>query len=74
MFNYNKIIMGKKVTLESVGNYALGKTLGKGTFGLVRLGKHIVTGDHVAVKILDKKKIEELGDHGRVANELKILK
>jgi hypothetical protein len=32
----------------------LGKTLGKGTFGKVKAATHILTGEKVAVKILEK--------------------
>ncbi|KAJ3183142.1 hypothetical protein HDU87_007565 [Geranomyces variabilis] len=41
-------------TLNSIGNYVFGKTLGEGTFGKVKLAKHILTGQDVAVKIVDK--------------------
>jgi len=30
-----------------VGQFLLGKTLGQGTFGKVRLGTHIITGEKV---------------------------
>ena len=42
-----------------LGPYLLGKKLGQGTFGLVRLGTHIKTGEKVAIKILEKSKILE---------------
>lgn len=35
----------------------LGKTIGKGTFGKVKLGNHNLTSEKVAVKILEKEKI-----------------
>jgi 5'-AMP-activated protein kinase, catalytic alpha subunit len=35
----------------------LGKTLGEGTFGKVRQGTHTLTGELVAIKILEKDKI-----------------
>jgi len=35
----------------------VGKTLGEGTFGKVRLGTHTLTGEKVAIKILEKDKI-----------------
>ncbi|KAJ3109547.1 hypothetical protein HDU97_005204 [Phlyctochytrium planicorne] len=41
-------------TVTSVGNYVLGKTLGEGSFGKVKLGTHRLTGQEVAIKIVDK--------------------
>ena len=40
-----------------VGNYEMGKSIGEGTFGKVKLAKHRITGENVAVKILVKEKI-----------------
>lgn len=45
----------------------LSKTLGKGTFGKVKLGMHKVTGEPVAIKILEKSKIKDVTDVERVA-------
>lgn len=38
--------------METIGAYKLGKTLGKGTYGKVKLGVHMETGEQVAVKIV----------------------
>lgn len=38
--------------MESIGLYHLGKTIGKGSYGKVRLGVHSETGKQVAVKIV----------------------
>jgi len=54
--------------------FVLGKTIGEGTFGKVKLGTHILTGEKVAVKILEKSKIREVADVERVAREIHILK
>ena len=35
------------VKQEKVGQFILGKTLGKGTFGKVKLGVHTLTGEKV---------------------------
>ena len=43
--------------VTNVGQYVLSKTIGKGTFGKVKLGIHNLTGEKVAVKILEKDKI-----------------
>ena len=57
-------------TVSRIGNYELGKTLGKGTFGKVKEATHITTGEKVAVKIIDKKSIEEEDDEIRIQREV----
>ncbi|KAE9295957.1 hypothetical protein PF001_g17090 [Phytophthora fragariae] len=59
---------------DVIGEYVLGETIGKGTFGKVKLGLHLLTGEKVAVKILEKKRIIQAADVERVAREIKILK
>ncbi|RLN54719.1 hypothetical protein BBP00_00008803 [Phytophthora kernoviae] len=59
---------------DVIGEYVLGETIGKGTFGKVRLGLHLLTGEKVAIKILEKKRIVQVADVERVAREIKILK
>lgn len=51
-----------------------GKTLGEGTFGKVKIGKHKITGENVAIKILEKSKINDTADTERVLREIHILK
>lgn len=63
--------IGSKI---KIGPYYIGKKLGQGTFGLVRLGTHIQTGEKVAIKILEKNRILENSDKTRVEREIKILK
>lgn len=58
---------------SSVTQYLLGKTLGEGTFGKVKLGTHILTGEKVAIKILEKSKIKDKSDIERVTREIHIL-
>ena len=41
-----------------VGPWLLGKTLGKGASGRVRVAKHVVTGQKAAIKIVSKKAAE----------------
>jgi len=59
---------------KSIGHYILGKTIGEGTFGKVKIGTHIMTGERVAVKVLEKERIVEVADVERVAREVHILK
>ena len=42
---------------KQIGHYKIGKILGEGTFGKVRIGSHILTNEKVAIKILEKDKI-----------------
>eukprot|EP00933_Yihiella_yeosuensis_P071581 TRINITY_DN7978_c0_g5_i1.p1 TRINITY_DN7978_c0_g5~~TRINITY_DN7978_c0_g5_i1.p1 ORF type:complete len:825 (+),score=159.10 TRINITY_DN7978_c0_g5_i1:186-2660(+) len=64
----------KGMRAKSIGHYILGKTIGEGTFGKVKLGTHILTGEKVAVKILEKERIVDVADVARVAREIHILK
>jgi 5'-AMP-activated protein kinase catalytic alpha subunit len=52
----------------------MGKVLGEGTFGKVRLGVHLPTQQQVAIKVLEKQRIQDQGDITRIARELLILK
>ena len=56
------------------GQFIIGEEIGKGTFGVVRLATHIITGEKVAVKILYREKIKEKSDKRRLEREIKILK
>jgi len=61
-------------TKDRIKNYQIGKVIGEGTFGKVRMGLHIPTDEKVAIKILEKKKMIEAADIERVAREIRILK
>ena len=61
--------------IKQIGNYILGVELGSGAFGKVVLGKHIITGENVAIKILDKIILNQTPeDYELVKNERSILK
>lgn len=57
-----------------VGNYRFGKTLGLGSFGKVKLAEHVGTGHKVAVKVLNRQKIQHLDMDHKVRREVGILK
>ena len=57
-----------------VGPYRLGRTLGVGSFGKVKLAEHNLCGQKVAVKILNKKKISLLKMNEKVKREINILR
>eukprot|EP00058_Branchiostoma_floridae_P004288 XP_002589776.1 hypothetical protein BRAFLDRAFT_90449 [Branchiostoma floridae] len=44
---------------KRVGSYLIGRTLGEGSFAKVREGLHAVTGEKVAIKVIDKKTARE---------------
>ncbi|CAF1645099.1 unnamed protein product, partial [Adineta ricciae] len=46
-------------TSQNVGPYILQKTLGKGQTGLVKLGVHYLTGEKVAIKIVNREALSE---------------
>ena len=52
----------------------LGRTIGEGTFGKVKLGTHIHTEEKVAIKVLEKDRICDVSDVERVSREIHILK
>ncbi|KAI5699518.1 hypothetical protein M8J76_003468 [Diaphorina citri] len=45
--------------LVRIGLYELEETLGKGNFAVVKLATHVVTKTKVAIKIIDKKRLDE---------------
>ncbi|KAG5247400.1 SNF1-related protein [Salix suchowensis] len=55
-------------------NYKLGKTLGIGSFGKVKIAEHALTGHKVAIKILNRRKIRNLDMEEKVRREIKILR
>lgn len=59
---------------KTIGGYVMGKVLGEGSFGKVRAGIHVVTGENVAIKILEKSRLNDATDVTRVVREIKILK
>lgn len=42
------------------GLYDLEETLGRGHFAVVKLARHVFTGEKVAVKVIDKSKLDEV--------------
>ena len=56
-----------------IGNYLIKKTLGKGTFGKVKLGIYLPKNKKVAIKILEKRKIIEEDDLIRLKREFEML-
>ena len=65
---------GLNIRRRIIGNYHVGKSIGEGTFGKVKMGTHTLTGEKVAIKILEKERITDVSDVERVAREIHILK
>ncbi|CAD7933130.1 unnamed protein product [Amoebophrya sp. A25] len=59
--------------MVTIGPYTLGGTLGVGTFGKVKLAEHLLTGEKVAVKIINKLKMETMNMHEKTRREITIL-
>ncbi|GJM89545.1 hypothetical protein PR202_ga05748 [Eleusine coracana subsp. coracana] len=70
-----------RYTMEGAGRdvnplsgYRIGKTLGIGSFGKVKIAEHILTGHKVAIKILNRRKIRSMEMEEKVKREIKILR
>ena len=62
-------------TIKQIGDYIIGEEIGSGAFGKVVLGKHIMTGENVAIKILEKNILNKSPEYfDLVKQELSILK
>ncbi|XBI22326.1 hypothetical protein VPH35_063355 [Triticum aestivum] len=59
---------------EALKNYNLGKTLGHGTFGKVMIAEHKLTGQKVAIKILNRHQMEIMEMVEKAKREIKILR
>ncbi|EIW68573.1 hypothetical protein TREMEDRAFT_31675 [Tremella mesenterica DSM 1558] len=57
-----------------VGQYIIGRTLGTGTFGKVKLATHAITGHLVALKLINRSKITTPDMNARVKREIQYLK
>ena len=48
------------VHLGNLSSYRLGRTLGIGSFGKVKVAEHVISGQKVAIKILNRMKIKAM--------------
>ena len=53
---YNKVMHEGKIA----GLYDLEDTIGRGHFAVVKLARHVFTGEKVAVKVIDKTKLDDV--------------
>ena len=59
---------------NEINNYKYIKTIGEGTFGKVKLALHNLTGEKVAIKILEKNLIKDKNEYNRIEKEIQYLK
>ncbi|CAJ1975683.1 unnamed protein product [Sphenostylis stenocarpa] len=64
----------KEAQVMRLGKYELGKTLGEGNFGKVKLTRDTNSGKLFAVKILEKRKIIDLNNTDQIKREISTLK
>jgi serine/threonine protein kinase len=48
--------------MSGIEHYAFGKIIGEGTYAKVKLCKHLATGLNVAIKILNKRQMQQSFD------------
>jgi len=58
----------------SLDYYRLVKALGKGSFGIVYLGIHLLTGQYVAIKSIEKRHMQDEHSKRKVLQEISIIK
>ena len=55
------------------GLYDLGETIGEGHYAVVKLAKHVFTGEKVAVKVIDKMKLDQM-TRTQMMQEVRLMK
>nr|CAD2163520.1 unnamed protein product [Meloidogyne enterolobii] len=56
-----------------VGFYEVGRTIGKGNYAVVKLAKHRITKTEVAIKIVDKRRLDA-NNLAKIYREIEVLK
>eukprot|EP00002_Diphylleia_rotans_P002638 TRINITY_DN11679_c0_g1_i3.p1 TRINITY_DN11679_c0_g1~~TRINITY_DN11679_c0_g1_i3.p1 ORF type:complete len:492 (+),score=86.11 TRINITY_DN11679_c0_g1_i3:77-1552(+) len=64
---------GKGGQMELIGNYYMGRFLGKGAFGEVRIAHHRISGEEYAVKFIKKEGIKDFQNAERMSAEIMAL-
>ena len=68
-----KIVKKESIRENLLEHYILGKTIGQGSFGKVKIGIHKLTKEKVAVKVLEKSKFDD-DDIKNLKKEIGIIK
>lgn len=58
---------------QMIGSYVIGETVGRGSFGKVKKGRHVHTGEFVAIKILNRQKLRTANMDKKIHREIEIL-
>lgn len=58
---------------QMIGSYVIGETIGRGSFGKVKKGRHIHTNEYVAIKILNRQKLKTANMDKKIHREIEIL-
>ena len=72
-YNTNKNEQKIKEKEIKIGNYIIKKTLGKGTFAKVKLAIQLPKRNKVAIKIIEKRRLQEEDDIIRLKREFEML-
>lgn len=56
------------------GKYEMGRLLGQGTFAKVYYGKNLVTGESVAIKVLNKDQVKKDGLMEQIKREISVMR
>ncbi|TXG62256.1 hypothetical protein EZV62_013619 [Acer yangbiense] len=56
------------------GKYEMGRLLGKGTFAKVYYGKHVVSGESVAIKVISKDQVKKEGMMEQIKREISVMR
>ena len=70
----NGTIINSINQIISTIQYKIKRKLGEGMFSTVKLANHSLTGEQVAIKILEKTKIAKIEDKERINHEIEIMK
>ncbi|KAH9254282.1 hypothetical protein BASA81_007672 [Batrachochytrium salamandrivorans] len=73
LYNRSTVEQANKSKNSSIGYYDLEKNIGEGNFAKVRLATHTLTGQKVAVKIIDKNKLDK-STSKKLFREVRIMK
>eukprot|EP00026_Physarum_polycephalum_P003024 Phypoly_transcript_03033.p1 GENE.Phypoly_transcript_03033~~Phypoly_transcript_03033.p1 ORF type:complete len:735 (+),score=94.37 Phypoly_transcript_03033:242-2446(+) len=65
---------GEKKRVLHVGSYEVGRTLGNGSFGKVKLGTNVFTKDKVAIKFFNHRKFATVQQIENTHREIEIMK